>query len=608
MSVRDDQSIERALAGSVMTRPAPGGTTPRASQQRSLLDRVQRLARIVTFVWDVRRSRVVHAGGRFTTQCTPLTRGRLTWRTLLRLATPYERRRVLRAALHAQRAALPFRCEIHLRAGTGWPSVLRIEAEPEIGADGKVVRYAGIAQDISEQRRTEERVRQLAQADALTSLANRPAFLAHLRDALITAERAHGCAVLAIGLDRFRHINDMLGHAVGDDLLVQVAHRLRAAANALDGSPRVTVARLGGDEFGVLITPCGTRGAERAAALLQQALQEPFALAHHECFISASVGLAAFPADGSEAPMLLRNADAAMRDVKSRGRGGWLRWSSRLVSRDLDRLDIESALHKALERGELELHYQPQIDITTGRVVGAEALMRWRRAGRLINAADFIPVAEDTGLVMPMGLWAIDEACRQARAWRRTACAGIPIAVNLTSRHFHGFGLVDDVLAALERHQLPPAALAIEITETGLMSDLQGALREADRLVAAGIDLVIDDFGTGYSSLSYLPRLPIGALKIDRAFIAGLDKTREGAAIVNAIVALGRTLDLRVIAEGVETPAQIEVLNRLGCRLVQGFVHARPMPAADFERWLTNYMPPATPVPTELEKFINAAE
>jgi predicted signal transduction protein with EAL and GGDEF domain len=416
--------------------------------------------------------------------------------------------------------------------------------------------------------------------------------------------------VLLIDLDRFKLINDTLGHGAGDELLMEVARRLRSCVRHCDqvtevgiesSGPQVhrlleAVGRLGGDEFVALLPEVGGDGdAERVALRILEAMRPPIAVGGEECFVTASIGVALFPRDGAGVVDLLRNADVAMHSVKSSGRNAMALYRPHLAGRGRERIETESALHKAIERGELVLHYQPKVDVRCARVVGVEALMRWRRGERLLPPAEFIPLAEETGLIVPMSEWAIREAARQVGAWRDAMGFETPVAVNLTSRIFERSDLVAHIHAATSQHGLQPRAIQLEITEDRLMKNLE-VRPTLHRLNEIGVEVSIDDFGTGYSSLAYLSRLPISELKIDRGFVRDLGTTPQSTAVVTAIIALARALGIRVVAEGVETLGQMETLHRLGCGVMQGFLFNKARPGDVLQRWMTEtVLPRMTP-------------
>jgi predicted signal transduction protein with EAL and GGDEF domain/FixJ family two-component response regulator len=492
--------------------------------------------------------------------------------------------------------------DVQVGLSDGRQRILHIEAEPEFNEQANLIGYTGIVQDVTDRRVAEDKIKHLANFDTLTGLPNRRQLFWRSERAIEHAKRLnHGVALLQVGLDRFKIINENLGHHAGDELLIEVSRRLRACVRhseqILEGSMDLSsqrvhrtleaVGRLGADEFVVLLPEVASDAEAMATAqAILDALREPMIAAGQECFITASVGVAVFPAHGLNVADLLRNADVAMDLAKSQGRNTAQLYDPQLASKGRVRLDLDTALHKALERKELVLYYQPKIDLHTSRMVGAEALMRWQRGGQLVPPGDFIPLAEATGLINEMSLWAIEEAAMQAKDWEKKFGFDASIAVNLPSRLFEQVDLVEKIEAILNRLAVSPRSLELEITETGLMKDLQGVVPSLHRLNQMGTEISIDDFGTGYSSLAYLTTLPISELKIDRSFVRDLGDTPQSGAIVSAIIALARALGLRVIAEGVETTTQMEVLYHLGCHICQGFLFARPMPASQLEKWL----------------------
>lgn len=496
--------------------------------------------------------------------------------------------------------------DIRVVLDDGRERVLHLEAEPEFNELANLTGYTGIVQDVTDRRVAEDKINHLANFDTLTGLPNRRQVFWRAERAIEYAKRLnHRVALLQIGLDRFKIINENLGHHAGDELLIEVSRRLRNCVRhsdqVMDGNNDTpgqrshrtleAVGRLGADEFVVLLPEVAEDDDAMAIAnVILDALREPMMAAGQECFIAASVGVALFPAHGLNVADLLRHADVAMDLAKSQGRNTIMRYDPQLASKARVRLDLDTALHKALERNELVLYYQPKVDVQTGRWVGAEALMRWRRDGQLVPPGEFIPLAEATGLINDMSLWAINEAARQAKEWELRLGFDASIAVNLPSRLFEQPDLVDKVEAILALHEVHPRGIELEITETGLMKDLQGVVPSLHRLNQLGTEISIDDFGTGYSSLSYLTTLPISELKIDRSFVHGLGDTPQSTAIVSAIIALARALGLRVIAEGVEKVSQMEILYNLGCHICQGFLYAKPMPPAELEMWVVDVL------------------
>ncbi|HYF59863.1 MAG TPA: EAL domain-containing protein [Burkholderiaceae bacterium] len=434
--------------------------------------------------------------------------------------------------------------------------------------------------DITAIKSAQQRLEQLARTDVLTGLPNRLHFRSELSRRVAIAERVgHGLGILALDLNGFKHVNDTLGHAAGDALLVDVAQRLEGAL--LDGE---TLARVGGDEFVVLTGHGGCpERLRRAGERLLGALAQPFVTAGVEVFVSAAVGGSVYPLHATTPEALARSADAAMYRAKRFGRAEVEIFGADAGAPPVNRLTIETELRHALQRGEFELHYQPRYRAREGTLAGVEALIRWRHPARgLVGPNEFVPIAEDTGLIVPIGRWVIEEACRQHRAWRDAGLAMPPIAVNVSAGQF-GTELFAVVIPELLRtYDVPASALEVEITETVMMRQLEESeSRAIDALRAQGLALLLDDFGTGYSSLSYLQRFPLDGLKIDRSFVAQLPEGRNARAVVEAILSLARSLGLVSIAEGVEDAQQADWLREAGCAELQGFLFARPMPAAE---------------------------
>jgi diguanylate cyclase (GGDEF)-like protein len=390
-------------------------------------------------------------------------------------------------------------------------------------------------------------------------------------------------AVLFIDLDRFKLINDTLGHGAGDRLLKEATERLRSCVRSSD-----TVGRFGGDEFGAIITDLAKPAdASLVAQKIIDALARPFQLDGHESYVTASVGITLFPTDGEEAGTLIMNADAAMYRAKEQGRNTYQYFTREMNERAMQRVTMESALRRAIERREFLLHYQPKVSITTGEVCGFEALLRWQHPeSGLVPPLQFIPVLEDTGLIVAVGEWVITEVCEQIARWSRDGFRVPPVAVNLSARQFQQKGLEDTVAGALRASGIDSKLLQFELTESLLMKEPEVAARTLRGLKEIGVTLSVDDFGTGYSSLSYLKRFPIDALKIDRAFIRDVTVDPDDAAITFAIIGLAHSLKLKVIAEGVETRDQLDFLETHGCDEMQGFLFSRAVPAEECARML----------------------
>ncbi|MCX8016848.1 MAG: EAL domain-containing protein [Rhodocyclaceae bacterium] len=450
-------------------------------------------------------------------------------------------------------------------------------------ADGTVRHYIGFFKDLSETVNARKRIEELAYTDALTGLPNRLLLAERLEFAIHLAQRDHSqFALLFIDLDRFKQINDSLGHQFGDRVLIEVAERIKDCLRQVD-----TAARLGGDEFLVLLHKIDTRGAEITARRLLERLAEPIRLDEMSFTVTCSIGIALYPDDGQTMDDLIKNADSAMYHVKERGRAGFRFYQRQMNVGLLSRMKLDHAMRQALAAPApgygFRLHYQPQVDMPSGTIFGAEALLRWRDAelGE-VSPAQFIPVAEETGVIVSLGQWVMQEAVRQAAAWHAQGVS-LTVAINVSALQFQQADFVDRVAAVLAEHALPPARLELELTESILIHDIEETMKRLAALAALGVQLVIDDFGTGYSSLSYLKRFPIHKLKIDRSFVNDLPDDESDAAIVEAIIRMAGALGLAVIAEGVETAAQHDFLVAAGCNEYQGYLCAPALEAGAFE-------------------------
>jgi diguanylate cyclase (GGDEF)-like protein len=441
--------------------------------------------------------------------------------------------------------------------------------------------------EIEKEKASAQRIQHIAYHDALTGLPNRALFSKLLERALKEGKRYdRRLAVMFVDLDRFKNINDTLGHEAGDALLGEVATRLRAALRASD-----TVARLGGDEFVILVPEIDDEaGLTAIAEKLLAAIARPLACAGQEFRVTASVGIAVYPADGLDEPTLMKHADIAMYQAKEDGKNTFAFYADDLNHHSLERLAFESNLRRALEHEQLELHYQPKVDSRSSRMTGVEALLRWRHPDLgLVAPARFIPIAEETGLIVPIGRWVLRTACAQQVAWRRQGLPDLRMAVNLSARQFADDNLLRDVESIVRETGIAPGALEIEITESVLMMDIPKALAVLKAFKALGIRLSVDDFGTGYSSLANLKRFPVDTIKVDRSFVRELPANGEDRAIADAIIAMGRTLGMCIVAEGVETGAQADFLRDHGCDEIQGFFYSRPVPATDIQRLLADH-------------------
>ena len=446
-----------------------------------------------------------------------------------------------------------------------------------LGQDGHVQEIVSVSRDVSERREAEEQIEYQAYHDALTSLPNRLLFRDRLTVALAHAKRQKvPLAVMFLDLDRFKFVNDTLGHSLGDELLRAVAARLKAVLREGD-----TIARMGGDEFTILLGDLtSTDDAAKIAQKLLETISHPFSVDGHELYVTTSIGIALFPNDGDSAEALLKNADNAMYRAKEAGRNSYQLCTSAMNSRAAERLSVENALRRALERNELVLHYQRQVRLDTTEVVGMEALLRWNRPGYgIVSPLTFIPVAEETRLIVPIGEWVLRQACRQAKEWQRSTYPNLRISVNLSPRQFQQSDLCSVVKRALEEAGLDPNFLELEITESTAMKNTERTIETVTELRDLGVRIALDDFGTGHSSLSYLRRFPIDRVKIDQEFVQAVESSRSNRAIVSAIVAMAHGLELAVTAEGVETEAQVAFLREQHCEEVQGFLYGRPEPA-----------------------------
>ncbi len=453
--------------------------------------------------------------------------------------------------------------------------------EDDVSFLGAVANILSVA---IERKSAEDRLAYLAQFDSLTGLPNRHLFHDRLAQALAQAKRNTALmAVLFIDLDRFKLVNDTLGHAIGDRLLKEAATRLQECVRTSD-----TVGRLGGDEFSAILPELGRPGdASLVAQKIIDALGRPFLIDQHETYVSASVGITVFPDDGDAAGVLIMNADAAMYRAKEQGRNNFQYFTREMNERALSRVNLEAQLRRAIDRSEFRVVYQPRVDLATGSICGFEALLRWKHPERgVIHPVEFIPVLEDTGLIVPVGEWVLAEACRIMGVWQAAGSSLLPIAVNLSARQFQQKDLESAVRRIVASTGADASMLQFEITESLLMGDPEGAARILRGLRDSGVKISIDDFGTGYSSLAYLKRFPLDALKIDRAFVRDIATDPEDAAIALAIINLAHTLELRVVAEGVETEAQLDFLASHGCDEMQGFYFSRPVEASVCEAML----------------------
>ena len=557
----------------------------------------ERIAKVGHWVWDLR-------DGRITLSCEAArmlgvtTEDATVIEALFHAVPAHERRQIVHLVRQASRNGSPFTIEHRLEVD-GEDAHAAQEGSVERGDDGAPIRVVATIQDVTERHEAQREILRLAYFDSLTGLANRPMLRRHLERVVDMSRRyRRNAAVLCLDLDRFKNVNDTMGHTAGDELLVAVGNRLRQAMRRSDCLARPStppepagdsnaLARQGGDEFTIVLSEI--RRAEDAALVADRILEElsrPFTLGRDQIFVGASIGIAVFPDDGADAEELLKNADAALYHAKEQGRHRHAFFKPSLNEANRRRLELEIALRSALANDELELHFQPKVLLEGGRVVGVEALLRWTHPeqGRL-SPAEFIPVAEDSGLIVPIGARVLTLACEQLARWNAAGLDGLTMSVNVASRQFRDEEFVSFVQETLEKTGIRPRNLELEITERTLMDDTEISLRVLGELRALGIRVAIDDFGTGYSSLSYLKRFPIDVIKVDRSFVADIPTDGDSSAIAEAIIAMGNSLDMEVVAEGVETEAQMDFLARSRCPSAQGFLFCRPLPAEEVERW-----------------------
>jgi diguanylate cyclase (GGDEF)-like protein/PAS domain S-box-containing protein len=488
-------------------------------------------------------------------------------------------------------ARRPFRDFVYKVARSGAPErYLSISGEPIQDDDGAFIGYRGVGRDVTRARLAEDQMIHMANYDGLTTLPNRNMFLKEFDRALARARRnGSRLAVFFLDLDRFKNINDSLGHAAGDELLQEMANRLRALLREND-----LVARLGGDEFVILVEGYSKMETlSHVARKMLATIARPCMVQGRELLVTGSLGASSFPEDGDEAATLLRNADTAMYKAKEQGKNNYQFYSAQLAAHASRQLTLETELRHAVERDELVLHYQPKFDLQSQRMTGVEALLRWNHPERgLLAPGEFIGLAEESGLIVPIGHWVLRAACAQFAQWTRAGFGAPRCAVNLSARQFADGSVMSHVQDALDSAGVHASALEVEITESLLMTEPARAIETLNTLRAMGVRIAIDDFGTGYSSLAYLKRLPAHCVKIDRSFIEGLPGDRDDAAITQAVIAMAHSLNMQVVAEGVETKEQLRFLQQLGCDCAQGYFFSRPVPAEQLTCHMERVSPP----------------
>ena len=563
-----------AIAGGLFLRAA--AQHRRARQRNELLAKVFEHSGEAIMLTD-RHHRILDVNPAFVAQ-SGWSRAEIVGRDPSMLASSRTGAAEYAAMAHAVQSEGRWRGEIWDRdkSGREYPKWLSIATLRD--ADGSITHHICSSIDVTEIKQAEARILHLAHHDTLTQLPNRVNLVSRLEQAMAQARRDGAeLAMLFIDMDRFKNINDTLGHQVGDGLLVEVGQRLRALVRDSD-----IVARLGGDEFVLVLTGVGRRGGSAADSVARKLLADlgrPYLVAGHELHSTPSIGIGLFPTDGQDTDTLMKNADTAMYQAKAAGRNNFQFFTPAMNEARAERLALEVGLRCAIEKRQLSVHYQPQVDLASGRIVGLEALLRWQHPELgWIPPLKFIPIAEDTGLIERIGAWVLEQALMQVARWRASGHDKLRVAVNLSAQQLRHDGLVLQVAQALQRHGLPGQALELEVTESTAMQDPARTAALLRRLRDHGVALAVDDFGTGYSSLAYLKQLPLSCLKLDRSFVMDIEQDANDAAICTATIQMAHSLGLAVVAEGVETCMQLEFLRRLGCDTVQGYYISKPLP------------------------------
>ncbi|MBL4774642.1 MAG: EAL domain-containing protein [Mariprofundus sp.] len=558
-----------------------------AQQSSNLLAEAQRVAKLGNWTWDIDRKELFVSEESYRIFGVPRVAPGVFHKLLLNSVQQDDQKNfdiALHKAIDGEAADISFKALLP----NGEKKTILMHLDHSADQEESEQRIFGTFQDISEQRRAEESIRQLAYYDTITGLPNRDLFKEHLSMALHHASRnKEKIAIMFLDLDNFKRVNDSLGHEAGDKLLKIISERLHDSVRSSDLAARdiadvnASVARLGGDEFTIMLS--GLHGIEHVQMIAQRILEriaEPVMLSGNRLSVSSSIGISMYPEDGDSIETLLKCADAAMYEVKSQGRNGVFFYDDTLRQLSHDRVQLESELHEAIEKDQLTLFYQPKVDTKTHEILGFEALIRWLHPKRgMISPMDFIPVAEESGLIIPMGKWVIKTACRQHQLWRKGGDLELSISVNLSAHQFSDRHLLAEIRHILQDTAMPAKYLEFEITETVLMQDADVALKILNEMKSMGLKVSIDDFGTGYSSISYLKHFPADVLKIDRAFVKDLPDDEQDATITNAIILLAKALNMGIVAEGVETKAQLMWLHERDCEQIQGYLFSPPVPA-----------------------------
>ncbi|MFH2122260.1 MAG: EAL domain-containing protein [Pseudomonadota bacterium] len=571
----------------------------RQSEQR--LSVAQKIAKLGNWDWDFEKD-TIYCSSQMRALCgLDSVDGRFTHEMFLQCVHPDDKEVVRATMQNGLEEKKPYRLEYRIQLADGSIRIIHEQTEVEHDGKGTPVGMHGTVQDISERKQAEEKIRFLAYYDALTGLPNRLLFTKFVEQAMFAAMRAQSnVALLYIGVDRFKRINDTLGHNAGDELLKMIAGSLASSVRRSDifgkfvlaKEPEFILSRLTGDEFSILLTGILEEEAvSYVAKRLLELLQKPLSVSGQEINISCSLGISIYPGDTEDVEALLKNADVAMACAKQSGGNTFKFFARDMNDRAIERLNLEIDLKKALERNEFVLFYQPQVDLHSGKIAGVEALIRWQHPDRgMISPLKFISVAEESGLIIPIGIWVLNEACHQAYAWQQAGMEPIRMAVNISSHQFRQSGLVAMVKQALDDSGLSSSMLELELTESCIMQDIEATIMTLVHLKELGVSLSVDDFGTGYSSMNYLKRFPLDTLKIDRSFVMDITTDPNDAAIITAIIALAGSLGLKTIAEGVETEEQLQFMRQHLCDEIQGFLISKPMPADEVESFLVSGM------------------
>jgi diguanylate cyclase (GGDEF)-like protein/PAS domain S-box-containing protein len=556
----------------------------RARYLADVINNAQRVAKFGTWDWESAYNRHYWSDGLY--EILGMEKAELPSQEKFLQALHEDDRERTRATIdNAIRNYQPFELEARVQKTGNIQRVVQQRGEvKKTGADGSC-RMTSIIYDITKRTYSEKRLEYLANYDTLTGLPNRNLFQDRLRHAMAQADRhKKQMALLYLDLDHFKSVNDALGHQAGDELLVEATKRIKHHIRESD-----TAARLGGDEFTIVLEQLDNHTqVTQVAENLLSALNKVYKIDSHEVFVSASMGITFYPSDGKDVESLLQNADSAMYLAKERGRDTYYFFTEELNKRAQERLMLENSLRMALDRDEFQLHFQPQVELETGRIIGAEALLRWSPQQDPVSPERFIPVLEETGLIVQVGKWVLEQACMTARGWQNQGFRDLRIAVNLSARQLRQVDITEMIKSALESSQLPPELLEVELTESTLIDEniSKDNLRRMEQL---GLRIAIDDFGTGYSSLSYLKQYSVDILKVDRSFINDITHDSDDDAVTSAIIALSHQLNMKVIAEGIETPEQYNFLRKAGCDQGQGFFIGRPMINHQFEQWMQSH-------------------